>query len=77
MRTGLPCGTPVAVSGAHLRVGLLDFTPVPRRYRHDGWTPEWQKAFIAALAVTGCVERAARMVNIARLGGRRRRDLSQ
>lgn len=43
----------------------LDFTPVPRRYRHDGWTPERQKAFIGALAETGCVERAARMVNIA------------
>ncbi|HEY0413275.1 MAG TPA: hypothetical protein VGD66_09040 [Allosphingosinicella sp.] len=43
----------------------LDFTPVPRRYRHDGWTPERQKAFIAALAETGCVERAARQVNIA------------
>jgi len=43
----------------------LDFTPVPRRYRHDGWTPERQKAFIAALAVTGCVDRAARWVNIA------------
>jgi hypothetical protein len=45
--------------------GLLDFTPVPRRYRHDGWTPERQRAFIGALAVTGCVDRAARMVNIA------------
>lgn len=44
---------------------LLDFTPVPRRYRHDGWTPERQRAFIGALAVTGCVDRAARMVNIA------------
>jgi len=43
----------------------LDFAPVPRRYRHNGWTPERQKAFIGALAVTGCVERAARMVNIA------------
>ena len=42
-----------------------DFTPVPRRYRHDGWTPERQKAFILALAETGCVERAARRVNIA------------
>ncbi|HVQ09027.1 MAG TPA: hypothetical protein VMS43_11400 [Allosphingosinicella sp.] len=41
------------------------FTPVPRRYRHDGWTPERQKAFIEALADTGCVDRAARMVNIA------------
>ncbi|HYI47562.1 MAG TPA: hypothetical protein VEX35_03770 [Allosphingosinicella sp.] len=44
---------------------LLDFTPVPRRYRHDGWTPERQKAFIEALADTGCVTRAAAQVNIA------------
>lgn len=43
----------------------LEFTPVPRRYRHDGWTPERQRAFIAALADTGCVDRAARMVNMA------------
>ena|SRR3712207_6271443 len=37
------------------------FEPVPRRYRHDGWTPERQKAFIEALADTGCVTRAAGM----------------
>src|SRR5690349_16262460 len=43
----------------------LEFTPVPRRYRHDGWTPERQVAFIHALADTGCVDRAARMVNMA------------
>jgi hypothetical protein len=43
----------------------LEFTPVRRRYRHDGWTPERQRAFIAALADTGCVDRSARMVNIA------------
>jgi hypothetical protein len=43
-----------------------EFTPVPRKYRYDGWTPERQKAFIAALAETGCVDRAARLVNIAR-----------
>ncbi|MEA2998435.1 MAG: hypothetical protein QOK17_268 [Sphingomonadales bacterium] len=42
-----------------------EFTPVPRKYRYDGWTPERQKAFIAALAETGCVDRAARLVNIA------------
>ena len=45
-----------------LRTG---FAPVPRRYRHDGWTPERQKAFIEALADTGCVTRAAAMVNMA------------
>jgi hypothetical protein len=44
---------------------IAEFTPVPRRYRHDGWTPERQKAFIEALADTGCVTRAAAMVNMA------------
>ncbi len=34
------------------RPPLPDFAPVPRRYRHDGWTPERQKAFIEALAET-------------------------
>lgn len=44
---------------------LPDFEPVPRKTnRHDGWTPERQKAFIAALADTGSVRRAARMVNM-------------
>ena len=48
------------------RPPLPDFTPVPRqRVRHDGWTPERQKAFIEALADTGCVTRAAGMVNMA------------
>lgn len=47
------------------RPSLLDFAPVPRRYRHDGWTPERQRAFIHALADTGCVDRSARMVNMA------------
>ncbi|MFA9200629.1 MAG: hypothetical protein ACEQR8_05505 [Cypionkella sp.] len=45
---------------------IPEFTPVPRVYnRHDGWTPERQRAFIGALADTGCVSRAARMVNMA------------
>jgi hypothetical protein len=44
---------------------LPDFEPVPRqRPRHDGWTPERQRAFIEALADTGCVAIAARMVNM-------------
>lgn len=42
-----------------------DFTPVPRKYRHDGWTPERQRAFIGALADTGSVTTAAGMVNMA------------
>ena len=44
---------------------LPAFTPVPRKQpRHDGWTPERQKAFIEALADTGCVSIACRMVNM-------------
>jgi hypothetical protein len=44
---------------------LPEFNPVPRKVqRHDGWTPERQRAFIAALADTGCVAIAARMVNM-------------
>lgn len=43
---------------------LPDFAPVPVKPRHDGWTPERQKAFVAALADTGCVSIACRMVNM-------------
>ncbi len=28
------------------RPALPGFAPVPRKYRHDGWTPERQRAFI-------------------------------
>lgn len=55
--------TPVAemeAAGHHVPA----FEPVPRKFRHDGWTPERQKAFIAALADTGSVKRAARWVNM-------------
>lgn len=39
---------------------LLDFEPVHRRTRrHDGWSPERQRDFIAALAICGDVGRAA------------------
>ena len=37
---------------------------VPRKPRRDGWTPERQQAFIAALAELGCIEHAARSVGI-------------
>ncbi|WP_199560132.1 hypothetical protein [Sphingomonas psychrotolerans] len=48
------------------RPDIPDFAAVPRKgNRHDGWTPERQKAFIAALADTGSVRRAAAMVNMA------------
>ena len=38
---------------------LLEFEPVPVRPRVNGWDPEAQRAFIAALAVTGSKRRAA------------------
>jgi hypothetical protein len=41
---------------------LLDFEPVPRRKRANGWDPDAQRAFIAALAVTGSDRQAAAAV---------------
>ena len=46
------------------RPALPDFGPVPRKHRHDGWTPERQRAFIEALTDTGAGSRAAAMVNM-------------
>lgn len=37
---------------------------VPLRARHDGWTPEKQHDFIAALAESGCVAEACRAVGM-------------
>jgi hypothetical protein len=48
---------------------LPPFTPVPRQCeRHDGWTPERQRAFIEALADTGSVAAACKAVNMAQRG---------
>jgi hypothetical protein len=44
----------------------VEFTPVPVRPRHDGWTAERQIAFIEALAETACVDEACRRVGVAR-----------
>lgn len=44
---------------------VIPFEPVPRRRnRRSGWTPERQRAFIAALACCGCVSVAARYVGL-------------
>lgn len=41
------------------------FTPVPsRKPRHDGWTPERQRRFVAALARLGNVGAASRAVGM-------------
>jgi hypothetical protein len=42
----------------------LAFAPVPLRYRRDGWTPERQRAYVAALAATGHAGKAARAVGM-------------
>jgi hypothetical protein len=42
----------------------LEFAPVPVKPRRDGWTTERQRAFIAALAETGCVSEACAEVGI-------------
>lgn len=47
---------------------LMDFEPVPRRPRVGGWSPDVQRAFIAALAVTGSRRRAAAAVGRAQFG---------
>jgi molybdenum-dependent DNA-binding transcriptional regulator ModE len=39
--------------------------PLQRR-RHDGWTAEKQRMFLAALAATGAVGTAARLVGMTR-----------
>jgi len=40
------------------------FDPVPLRHRHDGWTPERQRAFIEHLADTLCPAAAAAAVGM-------------
>src|SRR4029453_4516473 len=42
----------------------LEFAPVPLKPRRDGWTAERQRAFIAALAETGCVSEACAEVGV-------------
>src|SRR5690606_28132161 len=56
------------------RPALPAFTPVPRKCdRHDGWTPQVQRAFIEALADTGSVKAAAPPVGRSEVGACQRR----
>jgi len=41
---------------------ILNFTPVQRRAHVNGWREEHQRAFIAALAITGSPRQAARAI---------------
>jgi hypothetical protein len=49
--------------------GAPDFAPAPRgATRYDGWTPDRQRAFVGALAETGCVTRACAWVGMSNVG---------
>ena len=50
------------------------FTPVPLRYRQDGWTPMRQADFLGRLAETWSVAAAARHVGKSRESAYRLRD---
>lgn len=50
------------------------FTPVPLRYRADGWTPGRQADFLGALAETRSVAAAARHVGMTRESAYRLRE---
>ena len=47
---------------------ILAFDPVPRRAHVNNWTAEHQRAFIAALAITGSPRQAARAIGRAAFG---------
>lgn len=53
----------------------LSFTPVPTAStRRDGWTPDRQRQFIAALAAMGVVAAAARAVGMSATSAYKLRD---
>jgi hypothetical protein len=54
-------------------IDSIPFTPAPAGNRHDGWTPERQRAFIAALSTHGGVAAAARSVGMTPQTARRLR----
>ncbi|HEX8486793.1 hypothetical protein [Sphingomonas sp.] len=67
MKNRTPVRSDHSAQDAHLPVPA--FTPVTRRKpRHDGWTADRQRAFIAALAETGSVSHAAARINMAKEG---------
>lgn len=66
---GVPATEPPASCRAELDANGFDpnefeWRPVPRRPRADGWTPDVQRRFIQALAETGVVEQACRIVGM-------------
>ncbi|SEN19663.1 hypothetical protein SAMN05192583_2207 [Sphingomonas gellani] len=56
--------SPAASSPGDDPLTAIPFTPVATSGRRDGWTPERQHRFIAALSVMGVVARAAKAVGM-------------
>ena len=60
-----PWPEPAVTGLAEITDDSIEFTPVPRqRKRRNGWTPEAQRAFVAALEECGCIARSARAVGM-------------
>ena len=53
---------------------ILSFTPVQRRAHVNGWKEEHQRAFIAALAITGSPRQAARAIGKHQFGAEQLRN---
>jgi hypothetical protein len=47
------------VAATHEPSSALHFTPLRLRARIDGWTPDRQRLYVAAIAATGRADRAA------------------
>lgn len=63
--TSQPPPAPPSAVDSHDDADPLAFAPAPSAStRHDGWTPERQRRFVAALGVMGVVGRAARSVGM-------------
>ena len=59
-----PPFAPATPPGPAPPFAVPEFTPVPLRYRKDGWTPERQRNYVVALAETGHLGKAARAVGM-------------
>lgn len=70
-----PRGAPAVPITPEMLEGAPEFAPVPLKPRFDGWTPDRQRAFIKALAETGCIHRAAAWVGMSEVGAYRLRGL--
>ncbi len=61
-----PNQAPAALDAHGHNPADYDWVPVLKKRRHDGWSPQRQRAFIEALADSGSVTYAARAVGMSR-----------